>query len=109
MKTKNKSKKRISNKRISNKRISNKRISNKKRTLRKRKRYNGGAKRTTTTTTVTIPKTQGKSRTVSTFTSPSGFSKYHYEMNRKDRTSSSNGWKECEIFKDYKWISIFNL
>ena len=43
------------------------------------------------------------------FTSPSGFFKYHYEMNRKDRTSSSNGWKECEIFKNYKWISIFNL
>ena len=43
------------------------------------------------------------------FTSPSGFSKYHYKMNRKDRNSSSNGWKECEIFQNNKWISIYNL
>jgi hypothetical protein len=39
------------------------------------------------------------------FKSLSGFTGYHYEVERPDRTSSSNGWGECECEVDGKWLS----
>ena len=43
------------------------------------------------------------------FISLSGFCKYHYKIKKPDRTSNTNGWKECEIFKNGKWTSIYDL
>jgi len=47
-----------------------------------------------------------------TYKSPSSFSGAHYKSSRPDRTSSSNGWAECEVCIDEikdKWISIDTL
>jgi hypothetical protein len=39
----------------------------------------------------------------------SGFTRYHYEVERPDRTSCSNGWGECECEVDGNWLSTHTL
>ena len=43
------------------------------------------------------------------FRSLSEFSGSHYESERPDRSSSSNGWRECECETDDGWVSTYNL
>ena len=43
------------------------------------------------------------------YKSLSGFAAMHYSIDRKDRVSSANGWKECECEINGKWISTYNL
>ena len=37
------------------------------------------------------------------------FASNHYSLERPDRTSEVNGWKECECEVDGKWISTYSL
>jgi len=37
------------------------------------------------------------------------FAKSHYEIERKDRVSNVNAWRECECEVNGKWISTYNL
>ena len=43
------------------------------------------------------------------YPTPSSLTRDHYSKMRPDRTNRSNGWKECELFRNNKWISIYNL
>ena len=43
------------------------------------------------------------------YKSLSGFTRAHYIITRPDRTSRSNGWRECYCEVDGKWISTYNL
>lgn len=43
-----------------------------------------------------------------TFTSLSAFSSAHYAAVNKNRTPNSNGWAECLILKDGKWVGVVN-
>ena len=43
------------------------------------------------------------------YKSLSGFSGEHYKIENPNRTSSSNGWSECEYKVNGKWISTFNI
>jgi hypothetical protein len=43
------------------------------------------------------------------YNSPSGFAETHYSIDRPDRVSSANGWKECEYEVDGKWISTYHI
>jgi hypothetical protein len=43
------------------------------------------------------------------YPSLSAFSAEHYRKTRPERTSQSNGWVECEVNRNNKWISIDKL
>jgi hypothetical protein len=43
------------------------------------------------------------------YKSLSGFAGKHYSVVRPDRTSSANGWMECEYEVNGRWTSTFNI
>lgn len=43
------------------------------------------------------------------YTTPSSLTRDHYRIVRPDRSDRSNGWKECELYKNGEWVSIYNL
>jgi hypothetical protein len=43
-----------------------------------------------------------------TFTSLSAFSSAHYASVNKNRTASSNGWAECRVLTNGKWVEVVN-
>jgi hypothetical protein len=43
------------------------------------------------------------------YKSLSGFVRKHYSVVRPDRTSSANGWMECEYEVNGRWTSTFNI
>ena len=54
-------------------------------------------------------KKNGIIRDTTFYKSLSGFAQTHYSIDRPDRVSAANGWKECECEVNGKWISTFNL
>ena len=45
----------------------------------------------------------------SAYSSLSGFAGAHYTRIRPDRSPSANGWTECEVFRNGKWINCDTL
>jgi len=43
------------------------------------------------------------------YNSMSTFAETHYSIDRPDRVSNANGWKECEYEVDGKWISTYHI
>ena len=43
------------------------------------------------------------------YTSLSGFTSQHYQIEMPNRTNRSNGWSECEYEVNGEWISTYDI